>query len=163
MRVFITCLLISLLSFTIIVDQAIAARFGGGRSFGVQRSYGSLFSQRAASYHQPQKMFAQRGQQANRWGGLLGGLLIGGLLSSLFMGHGFGTGLLTWIVVAAGIAYVVGIFKRKTQMAYQSTVSSNTFQQNPYTAQQFAGSSSTFAPEYPDGFVADVFLRAAKV
>ena len=80
MRTFMFYLLITALSFGVLVNEASAKRFGGGRSFGVQRSHSSLFSS-----HAPQtKAF---GQQANtrKWGGVLGGLLVGGLLTSLFM------------------------------------------------------------------------------
>nr|WP_235659311.1 hypothetical protein [Legionella maceachernii] len=97
MRGFFSYLLIGLLTFGLVINEASAKRFGGGRSFGVQRSYGSLFSSAKA---QPMKSL---GQQANKskWGGMLGGLLIGSLLTSLFMGNGLGSGLLSWLILGS--------------------------------------------------------------
>ena len=36
---------------------------------------------------------------------MLGGLLIGGLLGSLFMGHGFASGIMSWLML--GIALIL--------------------------------------------------------
>lgn len=44
MRSLLSCVLIALLSFGLLINEASAKRFGGGRSFGVQRSHSSLFS-----------------------------------------------------------------------------------------------------------------------
>lgn len=84
MRTLLSCFLITLLSFGLIINEASAKRFGGGRSFGVQRSQSSLFSSNKT--HNTSSLT----QKANksRWGGVLGGLLVGGLLASLFMGNG---------------------------------------------------------------------------
>lgn len=110
MRTFILYLLITTLTFGFVVNEASAKRFGGGRSFGVQRSQSSLFSS-----HAPQtKSF---GQQVNtrKWGGVLGGLLVGGLLASLFMGHGLGAGLLSWLAIGALGVFLVGVLCRKVR------------------------------------------------
>lgn len=144
MRTFILYLLITTLTFGCVVNEASAKRFGGGRSFGVQRSQSSFFSS-----HSPQKK--SFGQQVNtrKWGGVLGGLLVGGLLASLFMGHGLGAGLLSWLVIGAIAIFFVGFFRKKMQPDLRPAYA-NAFNENHVT-------------EYPAGFKPDAFLRDAKV
>ena len=157
MRTFISYLLISLLAFGLVVSEASAKRFGGGRSFGVQRSQSSLFSR-------PSSTTKSLGQAPRRnWGGMLGGLLVGGLLASLFMGHGLGAGLFSWLVLGAVIFFVVGFMRKRMQPGFQSA------QSNPF-AQRFNQSTDSYASNggnsgsgYPVGFDQDVFLREAKV
>ncbi|MCX7116883.1 MAG: hypothetical protein NTW94_03075 [Legionellales bacterium] len=124
MRTFIFYLLMTTLSFGLVVNEASAKRFGGGRSFGVQRSQSSLFSS-----HTPQTK--SLGQQINtrKWGGVLGGLLVGGLLASLFMGHGLGAGLLSWLAIGALGFFLVGFMRKKMQPGFQSA-SSNAYREN---------------------------------
>ncbi|WP_347251280.1 TIM44-like domain-containing protein [Legionella sp.] len=162
MRGFFSYLLIGLLTFGLVVNEASAKRFGGGRSFGVQRSYGSLFSSAKA---QPMKSL---GQQANKskWGGMLGGLLIGSLLTSLFMGNGLGSGLLSWLILGSIAFFIINFLRRKMQPGFQSA-QTNAFKQNPFSnrsTQFYAGnpSSSSFTT-YPAGFEPEAFLRDAKV
>lgn len=162
MRTLISCLLITLLSLGLLVNEASAKRFGGGRSFGVQRSHSSLFS---ANKAQKTNAVTQGVNKPNRWGGLLGGLLIGGLLTSLFMGHGFASGILSWLIVGAVLFFIIGFFRKRMQPGYQST-QSRPFQ-NPLNnfAQTFNNAQSTSGgtPVYPAGFTPENFLREAKV
>lgn len=164
MRTFISYLLIALLSFGLLINEAAAKRFGGGRSFGVQRSQSSLFSPNKT---QKSSVFGQSTKNPSRWGGLLSGLLIGGLLTSLFMGHGVASGILSWLILGAALFFVVGFFRRKMQPGFQ-TGQSNPFNQNSLNnfTQSFSGGSSMGAgnsSEYPMGFVPENFLREAKV
>ena len=162
MRNLISCLLIALLSFGLLVNEASAKRFGAGRSFGVQRSQSSLFSS-----PKPQNT-AALGQRApgSRWGGMLGGLLVGGLLASLFMGHGLASGLMTWLILGAVVFFVVSFFRKRMQPGMQTNQSS-VFNQNPFSnfTQPFSNSSSSNSDsaEYPVGFEPESFLREAKV
>ncbi|BCA94238.1 transporter [Legionella antarctica] len=163
MRNLFSCLLIALLSFGLVINEASAKRFGGGRSFGVQRSQSSLFSSPKA------QKTASPGQRStgNKWGGMLGGLLVGGLLASLFMGHGLGTGIITWLILGAVLFFVVSFIRRRMQPGMQ-TASSSAFRQNSFNnfTQPFANSSSNNygnSSEYPAGFTPDNFLRDAKV
>lgn len=162
MRKVFSFLLIALFTFGLVVNDAAAKRFGGGRSFGVQRSKSSLFSPRA-----PQNTQSLGAKRANtsKWGGVLGGLLVGGLLASLFMGNGLGTGLLTWLLVGLAIFFIVGLFRRKMQPGFQSA-SNNAFRQqsplNNYT-NSYANNSSSNASVYPLGFDKEAFLREAKI
>jgi predicted lipid-binding transport protein (Tim44 family) len=168
MRTFISCILIALLSFGLLVHEASAKRFGGGKSFGVQRSQSSLSS---TNKTQNSSSVGQRTNNPSRWGGLLSGLLIGGLLTSLFMGHGITSGILSWLVIGAIIFFIVGFFRKRMQPGFQSG-QSNPYSQNaqsPFNnfTQAFnsstASSGSNSFSEYPIGFNPDSFLREAKV
>ncbi|MFI4919460.1 MAG: Tim44 domain-containing protein [Legionellales bacterium] len=161
MRTLVSCLLMTLLSFGLFINEASAKRFGGGQSFGVQRSQSSLFSQRGAQNS------ASLGQKANpsRWGGMLGGLLVGGLLASLFMGHGLTSGLITWLILGAALFFLVSFFRKRMQPGFQSA-QPNAFRQNSFTdfTKSFtSNSSNNDFSEYPAGFVPEAFLRNAKV
>ncbi|KTD23396.1 transmembrane protein [Legionella lansingensis] len=156
MRTLLLSLLIGLLSFGLMVDEASAKRFGGGRSFGVQRSHHSLFSSK------PKQNTIGQSSNRSRWGGVLGGLLAGGLLASLFMGNGLGSGLLSWLIVGTLLFFVVNFLRRRMQPGLQP--SSTMSRQTPYSWQSNnnyqntnRGSSSL------TGFVEEDFLREAKV
>ncbi|QBR85148.1 Tim44 domain-containing protein [Legionella israelensis] len=156
MRNFLSCLFIVLLSFGLFINEASAKRFGGGRSFGVQRSHSSLFSS-----HKP-KTTALKGQRANtgKWGGILGGALIGGLLASLFMGHGLMNGLITWLMLGFAVFLIVSLLRKKMQPGMQFAQSNaNAFRSNSYN--NFA-QSNAFGNSSTD-FDEEGFLRNAKV
>lgn len=161
MRNLFSCLLIVTLSFGLFIHEASAKRFGGGRSFGAQRSHSSLFSS-----HKP-KASATKKQQSTKgkWGGILGGMLIGGLLASLFMGHGLANGLITWLILGAIVFFIVHFLRRKMQPGMQfaqsrasGTNSHNNFTQPPI----FGNSSSSPLFQYLEDFDEESFLRNAK-
>lgn len=166
MRTLITCLLITLLSFGLLVNEAAAKRLGGGRSFGVQRSQSSMYSPNKTQNATP---LGQRTNNTSKWGGILGGMLIGGLLTSLFMGHGLGTGILSWLIIGAIIFFAVSFFRRKMQPGMHTGQQSSAFnQQSPFSNinQAFnttASSGGNSATSYPAGFSPATFLREAKV
>lgn len=150
MRTICSCLFILLLSFGLLVQEASAKRFGGGRSFGMQRSHSSFSS------YKPHNT-ATSGQKTNtkRWGGLLGGLLVGGLLASLFMGHGLANGLITWLILGSLLFFLLRFFRRSMQPAMQSG-SGTGWQQN--IRESAHHNTSTLAD-----FIPEAFLRQAKV
>lgn len=156
MRNFFSFLLIGLLTLGFVVNEASAKRFGGGRSFGIQRSKSSLFSAPAAKTSQA---WSPKSAKTRNWGGILGGLLVGGLLASLFMGHGLGAGLLSWLVVGGLLFFLYNVFRRKMQPGFQSA-QPNVFRQNQANFSETANGSST---GYPQNFVPEEFLREAKV
>jgi predicted lipid-binding transport protein (Tim44 family) len=167
MRTLITCVLITLLSFGLLVNEAAAKRFGGGRSFGVQRSQSSMFSPNKAA---SPAALGQRTNNTSRWGGLLGGLLIGGLLTSLFMGHGIASGLMSWLVIGAIIFFAINFFRKRMQPGMQTGQSSAFGQKNsPFNnfTQAFnsnpASSVSSGMSDYPPDFSPAAFLREARV
>lgn len=163
MRTLFICFFITLLSFGLFINEASAKRFGGGRSFGVQRSQSSLFS------HKTQNT-ASMAQKSNkgRWGGMLGGMLVGGLLASLFMGNGLANGLMTWLILGSVILFIVSFLRRRIQPGMQ-TAQPNVFRQSnpvnnftqPYAKSGGSSNSNQFSP-YPTDFVPDSFIRNAK-
>ncbi|HAT7927515.1 TPA: DUF1517 domain-containing protein [Legionella pneumophila] len=162
MRTLLSCFLITLLSFGLIINEASAKRFGGGRSFGIQRSQSSLFSSNKT--HNTSSLT----QKANksRWGGVLGGLLVGGLLASLFMGNGLANGLITWLILGSVIFFVVSFLRRKMNPGFQAT-QSGAFRQNSFEqfTQNYGNRNSGGAhfAQQETSFDADNFLRDAKV
>ena len=108
MRTIFIYLLMTTVMFGLVVNEASAKRFGGGRGFGLHRSQSNFFSYKKA----PMKSFA-RPVNARKGSGFLKGLLIGGLLSSLFMGHGFGAGLLSWFVLIALLLFIFNMIRHK--------------------------------------------------
>lgn len=152
------CLVILTL-FTLTLNSAEAARFGGGRSFGAQRSISSF-----SRMQQPLRpaATAQRAG-ANRWAAPLAGLAIGSLLGYLMMGHGFSSGILTWIAIFGIGTLIFSFLRRKTQLMsnnsnYQQVNENN----NVYDARsRFAYQNGNGA--MPAGFDETAFLRDAKV
>lgn len=99
------------ITFGFIVNDAAAGRFGGGRGFGMMHS-------RNAFTHSPRPKAASattanRQLNNNRWRGTLTGLLLGGVLTSLFMGHGFGGALLSWLLVGLSLYFIISFLRRK--------------------------------------------------
>lgn len=167
MRYFISLFLIIFLAFSLPLTDAQAKRFGGGRSFGMQRSASSFsnFSR------QPFQNVQTPGQRSfgSKWLGPIAGLVAGGLLATLFMHNGLGTGLLTWLGIGLVILFLVNLFRKKMQpaaQAYQGRIYEGDFSKN------HTNSSVNMHPfmqannemeKYPVGFDTDTFLREAKV
>lgn len=164
MRTLFSCFLILLLTLGLATSEAYAKRFGGGRSFGVQRSQSSFFSPKQ---HSNSSAYTQR-PGANKWGGVLGGMLVGGLLASLFMGHGLANGLISWLLVGGVALFLFNLWKRKMQPGFQAAPAGNfkaffdNQATNPFTTQNDYQPSSSPAA-YPAGFSAEAFLREAKI
>lgn len=162
MRTFFSFLLITLFTLGLVFHEAEAKRFGGGRSFGSQRSVSS-FSRTQQPLSSPMQ---QRGG-ISKWLGPLAGLAVGGLLASLFMANGLGTGLLTWLLVGGVILLVVNFIRNKMSMSTQSN-HANGFRENahnnisPFMHRQ-GYSAQNMASTYPPGFDSEAFLREAKV
>lgn len=158
MRSLISCCLIALLSFGLFINEASAKRFGGGRSFGVQRSHSSLFSGNKTQ----QTASLNKNINKSRWGGMLGGLLVGGLLGSLFMGHGLASGMMSWLLLGIVAVMVMNFLRRRTQPAMQ-TAQANAFNQNTFNSpfnQYYANANSASAQTVD--FANETFLRQAK-
>jgi predicted lipid-binding transport protein (Tim44 family) len=157
MKKIISTLIVIFVAWGLMISDADARRFGGGRSFGMQRS--------ASSYTRPAvNSVGQAAQTGNRWLGPLAGLAVGGLLASLFMGHGFLSGMLSWLLVGGFCLLVFNWFQRRNLQApqYNSPPNNNISQfVNPFANANTAptGGSS----HYPAGFDAADFIRNAKV
>ncbi len=151
------------------LQDAEAARFGGGRSIGAQRSIQSAPAPRAPAQQQqaaqPQQGAPAQGAAAaspgSRWGSILGGLALGGLLGWLFAGSGLGGVLLiALLAVGAVLAFRALAARREVprQVQYEGL-----------------GKDTVYAPREPDavpsgaaapiripGFDTEAFLRAAR-
>jgi predicted lipid-binding transport protein (Tim44 family) len=157
-----------LLSSALVVPDAEARRFGGGRSIGVQRNVQSAPPARPAQQQQtaqPQQGAPAQGAPAaaagSKWGPILGGLALGGLLGWLFAGNGLGgVLLLALIAIAAVLAFRALARRRETpqQVQYAGLGRDTVYAPPP-------GQSSAPVPasaRVPAGFDAESFLRAAK-
>lgn len=161
MRKLISILLICFVTLGMLINHADAKRFGGGRSFGYQRS--------ASTYSRPRETAAptQAGQQrpggASRWLGPLAGFAAGGLLSYLLMGKGIGGGLLTWLAIAAIGFMIWNLIRSRLQPPMQyNSMNNNSVANN--TVSQFSDyTPAQSATVYPAGFEPETFLREAKV
>ena len=131
MRRFVLGLAAVLIGLAMIVPDADAARMGGGRSIGTQRSITSAppaatparpaqQTQQAAPASQPTA--APAGAQPkpasglSRWAPMLGGLAIGGLLGALIGGSGIGSMLMSWLAIAAvafGVMFLVRLLAQR--------------------------------------------------
>lgn len=161
MRTFILCFLVTLLSFGLIINEASAKRFGSGRSFGVQRAQSSMFS---PNKNTNSSLLGQR-SNPSKWGGLLSGLLIGGLLTSLFMGHGFANGLITWLILGAFIFFAINFFRKRLQPSRQAG-QPYSFNKSSFDNfnQAFSSSAESISnTTIPADFSPASFLREAKV
>lgn len=107
MRLTMSIIMILLLSLGLTVNEAAAKRFGGGRSIGFSRSN--------SSYHKaaPKQSYAKQ-RTASRWKSGLTGFLLGGLLASLFFGHGFGSALFSWLILAGLVFIILRLFRRRS-------------------------------------------------
>jgi predicted lipid-binding transport protein (Tim44 family) len=108
MRHIFLCSFLIFITFGLAINDAAAGRFGGGRGFGMMRSR-NTFTQAPRA----QKASAAKPATSSRWRGALTGLLLGGLLTSLFMGHGLGGMLFTWLLIGLGIYFIVSFVRRK--------------------------------------------------
>ncbi|MDP1604690.1 MAG: Tim44-like domain-containing protein [Legionella sp.] len=156
MRNIVSVLIITLLAFGLMVNEASAKRFGGGRSFGTYRSVKSFSSPYAK---QPSKASSS----ASKWGGVVGGLLMGGLLASLFMNHGLAGGLLSWLLVGTVLFVIIGFLRKRMQPGFQSA--HNFSGQAPFKTftPDFSFNSASGTVNTPAGFMSEEFLRDAKV
>ncbi|OGL58992.1 MAG: hypothetical protein A3J27_08130 [Candidatus Tectomicrobia bacterium RIFCSPLOWO2_12_FULL_69_37] len=110
---------------TLLQDEALAARFGGGRSFGFRGSRG--FARPPVTPRSqlgsPQRPFDQGSRRpfGGFGGGLfagLGGLLLGGLIGSMLfgrMGFGGGIGLLEILLIGGAIFFFLRMMKRRQE------------------------------------------------
>jgi predicted lipid-binding transport protein (Tim44 family) len=122
--------IIAIIGFALVVPDADARRFGGGRNLGMQRSAPSQPQKAAPAQQQtPQQQAQQQGapaQQptgASKWLGPLAGLALGAGLAALFLNNGIAgvlAGLLLIGLIAAAL-YFVGraVLGRQSQRPLQ--------------------------------------------
>lgn len=146
-------------SLGLMIHDTYAARFGGGKSFGMQRSM-SHFSrpQQTLPITRPSPTTAQK------WLGPLAGLAAGGLLASLLMHHGVGNGLLSWVLVLVGGLLLWNLLRSRSKPQPESAHQFNSHLEVQPSPFQTNPPYHTSAPlQYPIGFNPTEFLRYAKV
>ncbi len=156
LTIVLTCL--SLFSAT-----AEAKRFGGGSSFGKQRTMAPQQAQKApAAAPAPGAAPAKPG---NKWLGPLAGLAIGAGLGAMFAGGFGGMGGMMGTILLALLAAAVVMFLisklRKPQPAMQYAGSAAPYQA-PLQQQYAGGSSAPTSGNIPADFPVESFLRSAK-
>lgn len=109
--------LIALLTLGFSIHDATAGRFSGARGFSSMRS-NTRFT---PAYYAKTPLHAQIAKRtsAPKWRGVFTGLLIGGLLTSLFMGHGFSSMLMSWLCLGALFMLVMRLLQRRKQREEQ--------------------------------------------
>lgn len=167
LRNFLSILLMVFVTVGLFMQDADARRFGGGRSFGISRSTSSFArtspSMGQSAYRQP---YGQTASPMSRWMGPLAGLAAGGLLASLFMGHGVGSGILSWLLVG-GLFFVLLSFLRNRMQpkpVYREDYRSQHAHDNisAFAARQHERTYAAPVNNYPIGFDTPTFLRQAK-
>jgi predicted lipid-binding transport protein (Tim44 family) len=146
MRNLFLALLVGLFTFSFVMTDAQAKRFGGGKSFGVSRQASSFSRPNTASTASATTAgaAAKTASGASKWLGPLAGLAVGGLLASLFMGHGFGSGMMSWLLIGGLVFFAWRFIRSRMQPATQAQGASNNMnyqapaQPQPQAAQNFS-------------------------
>lgn len=134
MRKFFLTILVTILSFSFLISNVEAKRFGGGKSFGMSRSTSS-FTRPNNNAYRAQPVTPPAASPASKWLGPLAGLAMGGLLASLFMGHGIGSGIMSWLMIAGVALLIVKLLQNFRRPVPQAAY----YQSHP--AQDFAANS----------------------
>lgn len=168
MKRFLMLLTIALTCLSLFAASAEAKRFGGGSSFGKQRSMAPQQAQRSpAAAPAPGAASAKPG---NKWLGPLAGLAIGAGLATLFagglggMGGAMG-GILMALLAAGVVMFLIAKFRKPQQSAMQYAGAGAPYSAPRAEPQPFVGGSSTPATvvgHIPADFPIDSFLRSAK-
>ncbi|MBI5891328.1 MAG: Tim44 domain-containing protein [Nitrosomonadales bacterium] len=169
MKRFALLLTIVLTSLSLLAANAEARRFGGGGSFGKQRSMSAPVQKAPAAAPAPgtpaQPAAAPAG---NRWLGPLAGLAIGAGLGALFAGMGLGEGMgsiLMIVLAVVAVMFLVSMFRRKQQPAMQYAGAGAPFGATQFPAAEpvSGGAAASAAPaNIPADFPVESFLRSAK-
>ena len=164
MKRFALFLTIVLTSLSLLATNAEARRFGGGSSFGKQRT---MTPQQAPAATPAPAQGATAAKPGNKWMGPLAGLAIGAGLGALFASMGLGEGMGTILMVvlaAAAVMFLVSMLRRKQQPAMQYAGAGAPY--SPQPVQMPLGGASGIAPasaaNIPADFPVDSFLRGAK-
>ena len=165
---------IAFLGLAMVIPDAEARRFGGGRSLGTQRSVTpppkapQQAQQAAPGQQNPQAAAPAAG---SRWGGILGGLAIGGLLAYLFAGNPL-FGALVSALLLGGLVFLAVVVVRsllaRRQDAPQPVQFAGLGGQRVMATPPSAPGAAPGLPAatragLPAGFDEKAFLRGAKM
>ena len=151
----------------LLATTAEAKRFGGGGSFGKQRSMTP--QQAPAPIAAPAPGVQPAPAAGNRWLGPLAGLAIGAGLGAMFAGGGLGggmSGILMALLAAGVVMFLISKFRKPQPMQYASSGA-------PYPEPERATTQSVYgsgvapiatsgASGIPADFPVESFLRSAK-
>ncbi len=170
MKRFAILLTIVLTSLSLLATSAEARRFGGGSSFGKQRTMSAPPQKAPAAAPAagtPAQPAAAPQPAGNKWLGPLAGLAAGIGLAALFshfgLGEGMGTILMIILAVVA-VMFLISMFRRQQQPAMQYAGASAPYAGTQETAQQPLGGNvaAPAAANIPADFPVESFLRSAK-
>ncbi len=179
MKRFLMLLTIALTCLSLFTATAEAKRFGGGGSFGKQRTMTPQPAPKApaaAPAPTPGAVPAAAPAPAgNKWLGPLAGLAIGAGLGALFAGGGLGGmggamgSILMAILAGVAVMFLISLFRKKQTQPVMQYAGAGAPYNEPQPAQQpaYGGSAaSTAAPatqnNVPADFPVETFLRSAK-
>lgn len=158
MKSFLMSLMIALTCLSLFAATAEAKRFGGGGSFGKQRTMAPQQAPAAAPAPAP-------APGGNRWLGPLAGLALGAGLGAMFAGGGFGGamgGILMAVLAGVAVMFLISLFRQKRQ-AVQYAGTGAPYHQPQQAQQPLYGSGVTPATNnIPADFPVETFLRSAK-
>jgi predicted lipid-binding transport protein (Tim44 family) len=169
MKRFVLLLTIVLTSMSLLATSAEAKRFGGGGSFGKQRTMSAPVknSPTAAPAAIPSQPGVAPQPAGNRWLGPLAGLAIGAGLGAMFAGGGMGGGMgsiLMMILAGVAVMFLVSMFRRKQEPTMQYSGASAPYGgvQEPVQQAYSGGAAAVAAANIPADFPVESFLRSAK-
>jgi predicted lipid-binding transport protein (Tim44 family) len=169
MKRFLMLLTIALTCLSLFAATAEARRFGGGGSFGKQRTVAPQQAVAPAAAPVPGAAPAPAG---NRWLGPLAGLAIGAGLGAMFAGGGLGGGMggiLMALLAVVVVMFLISKFRKPQAVQYSASGAAYTgpepVRQNIYGGSSAPGVSSgvsSGASNIPADFPVESFLRSAK-
>ncbi len=171
MKRFAIMLTIVLTSLSFLAANAEAKRFGGGGSFGKQRTMSAPVQKSpttAPAAGTPAQPAAAAPQPAgNRWLGPLAGLAIGAGLGALFAHFGMGEGMgsiLMIILAVVAVMFLISMFRRQQQPAMQYAGAGAPYggTQEPIQQPSSGSAAPVAAANIPADFPVESFLRSAK-
>jgi predicted lipid-binding transport protein (Tim44 family) len=175
MKRFLMLLTIALTCLSLFAVTAEARRFGGGGSFGKQRTMTPQPAPKAPAAAPAPTPGAAPAAAGNKWLGPLAGLAIGAGLGALFMGGGMGGmggamgGILMAILAGVAVMFLISLFRKKQQPAMQYAGAGAPYGNPEPVQQQATGgnaapvvASAAPAGNIPADFPVDTFLRSAK-
>jgi predicted lipid-binding transport protein (Tim44 family) len=172
MKRFLMLLTVALTCLSLFAATAEAGRFGGGSSFGKQRTMTPQPAQKAPAAAPTAAPGATPAPTpaGNRWLGPLAGLAIGAGLGALLAGSGLGgsMGTILLALLAAGVVmFLISKFRRPQQPAMQYAGAGAPYNEPQPAQQPYASSSMSAAPaaqtgNIPADFPVESFLRSAK-
>lgn len=166
MKRFLMLLTIAMTCLSLFAATAEAKRFGGGSSFGKQRSMSPQQAQKAPAAAPAPAPGAAPAKPGNKWLGPLAGLAIGAGLGMLFANMGLGGamgGILMALLAGVAVMFLISMFRKKQPQPAMQYAGAGA----PYGSSQpeQPGGSAIAAPEarsIPADFPVDSFLRSAK-